>query len=408
MQITNSASRFTNHVSRITHHVLRIWRKAMAKTAQVEVNDRGLLSSLQEFFRSVLESEGMNAMLVPRHLEQKNVIMPVLISDPEQLEGADPLAPAFPVNGARIVSKLTRKPSGGKIAVVLRPCEIRAFIELVKLKQARTDEILIIGMDCPGAYSNRDYVRFVEEKGEEGVARFCQDLFLGKGTDTERIELSPACQSCEFPIPEAADILIGLLGMDTERHFMVQALTQKGENLFETLGLSEAGEPKERQSAVESFVVERKACRDKMFAETAAGVNTLEKLTAYLSSCVNCYNCRAACPVCFCKECVFVTDVFDHDPSQYLKWAARKGAVKMPTDTLFYHITRLAHMSTACVGCGQCSNACPNDIPVAELFRTVSHRTQEAFDYEAGRSPDEAPPLSVFNENELGEVVGIN
>ena len=79
----------------------------------------------------------------------------------------------------------------------------------------------------------------------------------------------------------------------------------------------------------------------------------------------------------------------------------------MPTDTVFYHVTRLAHMSTACVGCGQCSNACPNDIPVMELFRTIAQDTQRAFDYQAGRSFEEAPPLSVFREDEFPEVVGI-
>jgi len=79
----------------------------------------------------------------------------------------------------------------------------------------------------------------------------------------------------------------------------------------------------------------------------------------------------------------------------------------MPTDTVFYHITRLAHMSTACVGCGQCSNACPNDIPVMELFRTVAQSTQQAFEYTAGRRVDEKPPLSEFRENEFNEVVGM-
>jgi formate dehydrogenase subunit beta len=145
-----------------------------------------------------------------------------------------------------------------------------------------------------------------------------------------------------------------------------------------------------------------------MFVKTREASDSLDKMTAYLSNCVNCYNCRVACPVCYCKECVFVTDVFNHDPYQYLQWATRKGIIKMPTDTLFYHITRLAHMSTACVGCGQCSNACPNDIPLMELFRTIAHKTQKIFEYEAGRSLDEKPPLSEFREDEFKEVVGIN
>jgi len=136
-------------------------------------------------------------------------------------------------------------------------------------------------------------------------------------------------------------------------------------------------------------------------------VDSIEKLSAYLADCVNCYNCRVACPACYCRECVFTTDVFDHEPLQYLQWTDRKGALKMPTDTVFYHITRLVHMSTACVGCGQCSNACPNDIALTELFRSVAHRTQAAFDYAAGRSTEESPPLLVFKEEEFTDIVGL-
>ena len=188
---------------------------------------------------------------------------------------------------------------------------------------------------------------------------------------------------------------------------MVQSQTECGAELLSQLGLAEIAEPASRQDAVTAIVAQRTACRDEIFAQTREAANSLEKMTAYFANCVNCYNCRVACPVCYCKECVFVTDVFNHDPSQYLRWANRKGIIKMPTDTLFFHLTRLAHMSTACVGCGQCSNACPNDIPVMELFRTVAHSTQQAFEYEAGKSIDQEPPLAVFKEDEFSEVVGI-
>jgi formate dehydrogenase subunit beta len=104
---------------------------------------------------------------------------------------------------------------------------------------------------------------------------------------------------------------------------------------------------------------------------------------------------------------VFVTDVFQHEPFQYVNWSRRKGAFKLPSDTVFYHLTRLAHMSTACVGCGQCSNACPNDVPVMELFRTMAARTQAAFDYHPGLDLAQRPPLSEFKEAEFEEVVGI-
>jgi formate dehydrogenase subunit beta len=277
-------------------------------------------------------------------------------------------------------------------------------VELVKLKQGAREEVVIIGVDCFGAFKNTDYFRYINDNPAEMTKKFIEDSISGNADEN----LSAACRSCEFPVPEGADILVGLLGMDIGKELMAQSLTPEGESLLESMGLPGMDVPAGRAGAVDQLVATRKQYRDEMFARTKEATDTIEKMNEYLAHCVNCYNCRVACPVCYCKECVFVTDVFNHEPSQYLKWAFRKGALKMPTDTVFYHITRLAHMSTACVGCGQCSNACPNDIPVMELFRLVSQGTQKAFDYEAGRSIEEKPPLSEFREDEFKEVVGIH
>jgi len=380
----------------------------MAINAKIDVKDQDILSSLKDFFRSILQLEDVSAILVPQHLPMKNVVMPTLVTDPERLDGVDPLAPIFPANTAKVVSRLTRKPAGGKVAVVLRSCEIRAFIELVKLKQGYLDEVVIIGIDCLGAYKNTDYFKFVREDVTESTKKFYQSVLSEKGAAMDDLDLATACKACEYPVPDSADIIIGLFGLDTDNQLLAQAKNSKGEELLSRLDLPDLEEPQARQDAIKSLITRRTDYRDKMFAETTEATNTLEKLTGYLANCINCYNCRVACPVCYCKECVFVTDVFNHEPSQYLKWAIRKGAIKMPTDTVFYHITRLAHMSTACIGCGQCSNACPNDIPVMELFRTVAQRTQEAFEYEPGRSIEDDPPLSVFMEDELTDVVGIS
>ena len=379
----------------------------MSSTAKINVENQDLVAPLREFFRSILQLEDISAILIPQYLPMKNMVMPMLVANPERLDGVDPLAPVFPMNAAKVVSKLTRKPMGGKVAAVLRPCEIRAFYELVKLKQGTTDELVIVGMDCLGAYKNTDYFRFVGEDMTASTVSFYQNALAGKTDIMEGVDLAPACKACEYPVPNGADILIGLFGIDTNDHFLVQSQSPAGNELLNRLNLPAATVPPSRKEIIDQLISTRKAYRDDMFAKTHEATDTLEKLTTYLAGCVNCYNCRVACPVCYCKECVFVTDVFNHEPTQYLQWARRKGAIKMPTDTVFYHITRLAHMSTACVGCGQCSNACPNDIPVMELFRTVAQHTQEAFDYEAGRSIEEKPPLSVFREDEFDEVVGL-
>lgn len=380
----------------------------MANTAPIDVHDNDQTAALKELAQSVLAMDEIAAILVPRRLPMQALVMPVLVSDPDQLEGMDPLAPAFAFNAAKMVSRLTRRPAGHKVAVMLRPCEIRAFVELVKLKQGRREDVVIIGHDCPGAFSNTDYLRFVQDQGRESTSSFLKIAIDPNSAEMDAFALAPACSACEQFVPLGADLAVLLFGVDTRTQLLIQATSDSGEAILDRLNLSPAQVTPQRDAVVQALMDRRLAVRDRMIADTEAATNSLEKLSAYLANCVNCYNCRVACPVCYCRECVFVTDVFDHDPGQYLGWAKRKGAIKMPTDTLFYHLTRLAHMSTACVGCGQCSNACPNEVPVMELFRTVALRTQAAFQYRAGEDMEQKPPLSEFRETEFEEVVGID
>jgi formate dehydrogenase (coenzyme F420) beta subunit len=378
------------------------------ETAKINVKDQDPLEAIQRLLEKILSQETIDAVLVPKRLPVGAMVMPTLVSDPAQLEGVDPLAPAFALNAAKVVSRLTRKPLAGRLAVMLRACEIRAFIELVKLNQGSPDDLVILGMDCLGACGNKDYLELAGDDPIAASRKFSESVLVGQGAATEDLALAPACRVCEQPLADGADLAILLYGVDYKQHLMVQAQSEKGRTLLDGLGLEATEPPAGRKEKVQALIQSRTAQRDRMFQETSAAVDNMEKLSHYLAACVNCYNCRVACPVCYCRECVFVTDVFEHDPLQYLGWARRKGALKMPTDTLFYHLTRLAHMSTACVGCGQCSNACPNDIPVMELFRTVAHRTQAAFDYQAGADVADKPPLTEFKEKEFEDVVGIS
>jgi formate dehydrogenase (coenzyme F420) beta subunit len=380
--------------------------KPMARMARIEVRERNPIGSLQAFLKLMLESGELDGLMVAQHLPGGTAVMPTLVTDPQKLGEADPLAPAFPLNAAKVVSRLSRKRTDSRIGVVLRPCEIRAFVELVKLKQVTVENLVLIGFDCPGALRNKDYREFVKESGQNSTLGFCKEALSGDFPESRGFHISPACLSCDHPVPEGSDLTIGLLGMDIEESLLLIANSPKGDSLLDSLKLPSTQEPPERGKAIEKLVSRRSAHREIMLRKTAEATSDMEKLAGYLSHCVNCYNCRVACPVCYCKECVFVTDVFEHEPSQYLKWARRKGIIKMPVETIFYHLTRLAHMSTACVGCGQCSNACPNDIPVMELFQTIGSHTQKAFGYQPGLSFDTPPPLSVFREEEFTEVTG--
>ena len=379
----------------------------MATCAKRIIENEKPVVPLREFFKTVLQNGSIKGILIPAWLPVGNRIMPMLITDETGLDHADPIAPAFPLNGARQVSRLTRKPMGQKIAVVLRPCEIRAFVELVKLNQGHMEEVLIIGIDCLGAFTNKNYRKFLAtcDSPSNATHLFFNAMISGDNTTVNDIPIASACRACTDPIPHGADIRIMIVKDKEGAGFIIRGQTAGGNEFLE---LSKTGETTIGNPVVTVHMDQRESFRKEMIARTTKATDSVEKLAAYFADCVNCYNCRVACPVCYCKECVFVTDSFIHDPFQYLQWANRKGRLKMPTDTLFFHLTRLAHMGAACVGCGQCSNACPNDIPVMELFAGVAENIQAAFDYVPGKSVNDKPPLSAFRENEFEEIVGIN
>jgi len=207
---------------------------------------------------------------------------------------------------------------------------------------------------------------------------------------------------CERFVSTAAHVRIGLLGLETDR----QLLVELPDELAERLGLEAAAVPPSRQEVIQKLVEQRTAARDQAFAAFREKVQDLPGLLAQFSTCVRCLNCMTACPICYCPECIFKTSTFAHSADQYYRWAERKGAVRLPAETLLFHLTRLNHMVTSCVGCGMCESACPSELPVALVFRAIGQRVQALFDYVPGRSLEEEVPLSTFREDELWEYGG--
>ncbi len=371
----------------------------MAKSYALEVKE-GVQATLAAFFKYLLQKKMVDALLIPQRLPSGGNVVQSLVTSVDMLRNVDPLAPVMPVNSAHIVSELTKVGSSQKkVGVVLRPCELRAVVELVKLKQASLQNLVLIGVDCFGTYSVTDYAKSVRE-GSGGT-----EAFLGR---VKRGESDPllreACQVCEYPSPLYADIVIGLIGMDWDKGILLQATTTEGEKILEGLGLKAEDKVGGREAAIARLISERTKKRDELFERVLQESHGLEKLLSVFSICIGCHNCRDVCPICYCKECFFDSPTFEWEADKYLGWASRRGALRMPTDTLLFHLTRLNHMVASCVGCGMCQEACPNDVPVFSIFRTVGDRVQKLFSYVPGKSLEDQLPLATFKEAELEEV----
>lgn len=373
----------------------------MANFTKLSFKKGELNQKLADLFKGMMEKGVVDALLAPM-IQPKRGVMLTLVTDPSHVGAIDPFAPVVPVNGARIASSITAKPSGRKTAMVLRSCEIRALVELCKLKQANLDDVLLIGMDCLGRYENLDFVKLRAE-GQSSEA-FLEKALAGN-TESGGCDVSGACKICEFPVADNVDLRLCAIGTGAEALYL-ESLTPKGDKALETAGLDIGESPAGREAAVQQLVKKRKEACDAALAQYRESTPTIDALEDRVANCINCYNCRVACPVCYCKECVFVTDTFRHNGDQYMGWADTFGTLKMPTDTIFYHLTRMSHMSLFCVGCGQCTSACPNSIDLMPMFRAAAQKTQGRFDYQAGRSHDEKQPLTVFENDELVEVTG--
>ena len=372
----------------------------MKKEVVIEVKDAKAKEAINSFLESLLEKNLVSALLVPREVPSKDNIVQSLMTNSNGLKEVNVISPVLPVSSARIISEMTRLSSyKNPVGVVLRSCEIRALIELVKLKQASLDNLLIIGVDCLGTYSVSDYQNFCKQgnsPSDELLRKFKEG-----GEDTK---LRKACQVCEYPIPSNADLVIGLVGVDFEKNILLKSCTEKGEKILEKFSFPEFNQSK-REESVSKYISKKIEKRDTFFSEMKGETSSgWENLLSVFSTCINCHNCMRVCPICYCRECFFESPTFEFDSEKYLMWAKRKGSIKMPRDTTLFHLGRMSHMATSCVGCGLCEQACPSNIPLLKIFKTVSYDVQQIFKYVPGRDLEEPLPLTTFKEDELRSV----
>ncbi|UCG69175.1 MAG: 4Fe-4S dicluster domain-containing protein [Thermoplasmata archaeon] len=377
----------------------------MVKMAKIAV-EKDILNTLNGFFKSMLDKMAADTLVIPQDVPSGYSTVQTLVKDPESVTSLNPFAFVLPANSADILVKTTDEATEDKIVALFRPCELRAVFELAKLHQIKMDNVTLVSVDCLGTLPVPEYVILAQKEGVGITFKLLKEVGHEAKTELKGIPLRTACQICEFPTIDTADISIGVMGVDMNKEILLSANTPKGEELLGALGieLSESDVPESRKKAIEALFKARGKSREKLSAEIREEIKDVKGFLKVLASCIKCHNCMNVCPICYCKECFFDSDILKPSPKQYMEKSRKRGVVRMPIDTALYHIGRMNHMITSCVSCGMCESACPSKLPLLALYHVYGSDVQDLFDYVAGRSLDEELPLATFKEEELEPV----
>ena len=306
-----------------------------------------------------------------------------------------PFFPVMPVNAARAVSKFTREEAPSKtVAVFLRPCELRAFTELVKIKQASLDNLLMISYDCSGVFPFQE----INLSDELKLNDYRDAALAGKNCEGVRA----VCTACTRFTPKNADIAISLIGRNIDQPLVISFPSEKGLAAAEQLGV-DVSKTVAASPALEILSQQRHTAEAAMTDEVNASLSDTDGLVNVFDRCISCHACSYVCPICYCKNCYFDSQTFEYFPESYFTRLGVKGALRMPVDRILFHLGRLSHMGVSCVACGMCEDVCPVNIPVSRIFKIAGRKAQDVFGYIPGENLDEPLPMVAYAEQELEE-----
>lgn len=331
------------------------------------------LCSVQTILEHIWRQAGLQGMLIPSSNGGLGMTKPRLIQDPAELAHLNPFRPVMTLNAARLIPALLDEHPGEKLGILLRPCELRALIEMVKHRPLALDRLLTISVDCLGTFPPDDYLWRVERKGSADLLTD-ESLRFARQGGILAYRYRAACQFCASPFTAGAQVNIGVLGLPVRQYLVI---TTRDDHIAEQIRVQAIPATRAEQKVVDQR--ERLLARlDEQHSRTRERVLVgladylpvdVDSLIQQFNQCGSCNACMLVCPICA------VDFPRAGEDQKYLRQDVMRWLV-------------------SCAGCGMCELACPEHRPLTVIFTHLREQLTGALDYTPGISIDQGLPIA--------------
>ncbi len=330
------------------------------------------LGTLRSFLRYMWQELHLDGMLVPLNGQMISAT-PQILEDPRQLNKVNPFKPLMTLNAARMMPDLVKERTDAYLGAILRPCEMRALIEMVKHDTFNFDRLLTVCIDCLGTLPADEYQWRAERKGAPD-ALTQEALQFARQGGIVPYRYRSACQMCFSPEARGADLDINVLGLPV-RQYMLLNVSNKG--VAERLRLDKITSGKagpsliaQRERSMAKLVERRGRARERVAHSLSGSLPaSIDEVVAILDGCGDCQVCMDACPIC---------------------------AVDFPQrgEDGRYRARDVVRWLVSCDGCGMCEQVCPEQRPLSAIFGTMREQLAKTAGYTPGYSIEEPLPVA--------------
>ncbi len=253
-----------------------------------------------------------------------------------------------------------------RAVIGIRPCDAKAFL------------VVKPNFDAP------------EYKDPYWIKSYEATTFVGYACDTPCSTCFCTTAGCGPFHEEGLDLLL----VDTNDHYLIKVITEKGENLLSAAGWSAEVDADAASDQIETM---KQAAEAKITSRVSTDELKDKNITDLFEAsfweeaafaCINCGTCTYACPTCWCFD--IQDEAYGYSGIRMRNWDScmyplftLHGSGHNPRDTkiqrvrqrfmhkLKYYVDKYEN-GIQCVGCGRCIRLCPVNIDIRRVCELMN------------------------------------